>query len=502
MKTLLIVDDEKIIRKGLNVMIKRFGCSFDNIYEAKNGKEALEIINTQNVDAVLTDILMPIMNGIDLIKNISLLQKKPQIIILSGHDDFSYAKEAIKCGVRGYLLKPVDREELFKTIRSLESDIDNNIINNTEIEKINVLKTVFKDIQEDLLNYMFINQQADEYKMKNKISALGVKIFESDFFISIIIRNNDSKDLDDMNILFETISSYFISEKAICLQGPEKKLILISKSKPEIELINNLNEISETKFVLGVSNYGSNIHEQYYQANIACDYRILKDKSIISYDEVKDIKSSFSVNHNNIKKIANMINANRGDEANTLLAELFEHKDYPIAYYVKTASELFELVNESIPLVMKELLLDFKIMKNIYSFSSIFEYVEQMKIFFTHIAKCITATPDEIESICAIEKSIRYMKSNYQKDIDLAVVSNYVSLNYYYFSQLFKSRVGENFTEYLKKLRIEKSKELLSKTDDKIYKIAEEVGFTNPKHFMKSFRKETGVSPKEYRKLF
>src|SRR5690554_6484204 len=114
MRKLLIVDDENNIRRGLKVMIERQYPGMYEITVASDGEEALEKIIDTSVDIVITDIRMPGMDGITLIHRINELAIKPKVIILSGFEEFHYAKEAIKNNVQEYLLKPIVREELFK----------------------------------------------------------------------------------------------------------------------------------------------------------------------------------------------------------------------------------------------------------------------------------------------------------------------------------------------------------------------------------------------------
>ena len=114
---ILIADDEKLIRAGIAKMISK---SIENIelkiVEAKNGQEALEICKTDEPQVLITDIRMPIMDGVELMKNVSALENKPKIIVLSGFDDFVYAKSAIQNGALSYILKPVDKTELINAV--------------------------------------------------------------------------------------------------------------------------------------------------------------------------------------------------------------------------------------------------------------------------------------------------------------------------------------------------------------------------------------------------
>ena len=123
MKRVIIAEDEKMIRQGIRVMVQRSGIEIEEIIECKNGLEALEIIKEKKVDVMITDIRMPKMDGITLVKEISHLSHKPKIIVISGYDDFSYAVELLRGGAREYLLKPIEREKLIEVLKKLESEV-------------------------------------------------------------------------------------------------------------------------------------------------------------------------------------------------------------------------------------------------------------------------------------------------------------------------------------------------------------------------------------------
>ena len=109
MNTLLVVEDEKLIRQGIVAMIRRSSVPVKEILECRNGEEALEILRKQRVDVMFTDIRMPKMDGLTLVNKIEELSQKPVVIVLSGYDEFSYAVEMMKHGVRDYILKPIKR---------------------------------------------------------------------------------------------------------------------------------------------------------------------------------------------------------------------------------------------------------------------------------------------------------------------------------------------------------------------------------------------------------
>lgn len=109
MKTVLIVEDEKMIRQGIRTMIQRSDVPVEVIMECANGEMALDILRSQKVDVMFTDIRMPKMTGVELVQRMQELSEKPLIVAVSGYADFSYAVEMLRLGAREYLLKPVER---------------------------------------------------------------------------------------------------------------------------------------------------------------------------------------------------------------------------------------------------------------------------------------------------------------------------------------------------------------------------------------------------------
>ena len=124
MKTVLIVEDEKLIRQGIRTMVQRSGVPIEVIMECNNGEAALEILKDQKVDVMFTDIRMPKMDGLELVREVQKLSHKPQIVAVSGYDDFAYAVELLRHGVREYILKPVEREKITAILKTLEEEYE------------------------------------------------------------------------------------------------------------------------------------------------------------------------------------------------------------------------------------------------------------------------------------------------------------------------------------------------------------------------------------------
>ena len=138
-------------------------------------------------------------------------------------------------------------------------------------------------------------------------------------------------------------------------------------------------------------------------------------------------------------------------------------------------------------------------MLNIFSYQNIDEYMEVVRQWIKGFDDLVSDTIDEYKTNAKMKKAIDYIKNNYSTNLNMAVVSNHISMNYSLFSFTFKQYTGTNFVDYLKNTRVGKAKELLTETDLKVNEVSKAVGYNHEKHFMKTFKSITGLTPSQYR---
>jgi two-component system response regulator YesN len=171
-------------------------------------------------------------------------------------------------------------------------------------------------------------------------------------------------------------------------------------------------------------------------------------------------------------------------------------------YILEFQRNIYEIIQDITTRInLDDSSLNYRISKfeSIYNFENISIYIEELKELLDQVNKKILAINSKSCNNNCLLRAVEFIQNNSDKQINLAVVANYVSMNYTYFSETFKEYTGDNFVNYLKKIRIEKAKKLLTDSECKIYEIAAKVGYDDSKHFSKTFKKLTGLTPNEYR---
>jgi two-component system response regulator YesN len=513
MRKLLIVDDEKNIRLGLKAMIQREYKDVYEIYLASDGLEALEWIRTTDIDMMLTDISMPEMDGIQLIKQLQDDPRKPVIVIVSGYDDFAYAKAAIHYNVKEYLLKPVVREELSMAIKRLEDDL---------LRREGVTEALSASMQqreaylESQLLFYSTEPAFDAEEVRGKLSPLGLDWLDNGFRVVIVKYAGDLKALGahvfkaQVDGLLEKAKPALDMRFTRFFDRSGSVVILTEGELPCERLAHLIPLIAEFDCMLAMSGPHSRIeslHAAYEEASHSMKYSLLRSTpGMVLFEDIQHKQRQFEVPTDKIKMIANMLGAGREKELSKLLHEVLDINVidvYDIVYVEGVSRQLNEWVFDHVfHLYGKEsveILKRYKAVGDLYNFVYFQDYVREVEGLLMLVNDYIKTLKSAKIDHKEMKDALQYIHDNYYKNINMTIISNMVSFNYYYFSQAFREYTGENFVNYLKKYRIGKAKQLLETTNDKIYEIAALVGFENTKNFNRVFKEIEGVSPLEYR---
>ncbi|MFC5530916.1 response regulator [Cohnella yongneupensis] len=508
-RTLLIADDERNIRLGLRAMIERQYPGQYHIMLAADGVQALEEFERQPAEIVITDIRMPELDGIGLIKELSGLPAAPALLILSGYDDFQFAKEAMKHKVRDYLLKPIVREDLFAALERLEQDL---AARQELLDKLASTDRYREGLRVRTLEAIWAEPSHDEAAIRDRCIEAGLHAFEPLYHVAIVDTAGNQRLAMKIR---EAVGGRELGDQTILIENKDNQLILLAQgTEIALELSKAMQAAAgnSNEMVIGISTPGQSIGEvktRFEEARQAIKYRLLfgrPEKGVIRYGQIKDRNRGIYVPLETVRKLANMMGTDREAEIKALLLELFYAKaldEADIGYFEAVSRALNELVFDRVFNAYGEASVDiirmYRKAGNLYHFASIQDYIRCVEGLLFDLNDFVGSLKSAHIDSKEMARALEYIHATFDRDISMAMVSNHVSLNYSYFSERFKEFTGESFIGYLKKLRIAKAKELLETTDDRVYEISRRVGYDNPKQFNRVFRELEGITAQEYR---
>lgn len=523
MYKVIIVDDEPLILEGLRHIITYQEFGMEIIGEAAYGDEALTLIGEKKPDILITDIKMPFMDGIELIKTIREKGLNIKCIVLSGYDDFQYVKEAIKLGIENYLLKPISRDELISTLKNaickIESDLDRNI----------EFREVAGIIKNNIL-YRWVTNDIKGSELITRSALLDISLECKKFVVicfRIVINANGPKNhfIDNItllryaaqNIIDETVDK---SVRIVTFPDMEGDIVGILTDTTMVQEKFFRNEIlpkciSNLKSYLNIDTFISvggdeneyvNVYRSYYQAKDLQNYRLIKpNDKIVLYNEVSkaEIDKLFEVQID-YSLFSNYIISNNKDAALSIIDD-FKHflENANGITPVNVQNIVIEILFNTINIIksIKGDTIVLKVFNDLYvkvlQIKTIDELIELLYFVVNYSVDCLQLEDDKNDTL--IKKMLAYIQSNYSKDLNLKTIASELSNNPAYLGQVFKQKTGESFTNYLNKVRVEKAKELLSKTNLKINEISEKIGYYNITYFCTIFKKITGSSPSTFK---
>lgn len=483
MKSVLLVEDEKFSRQGMRYMIQRSGVPVDVILECGNGEEALELLRYQKVDVMFTDIRMPRMDGIELVKEVEKLPDAPLMVAVSGYDDFAYAVEMLRSGVREYLLKPVDRDKVCQVMRMLQEELEYK--NRSEERN----RLAGRQQIRHLLEGTVISEQEREL-LQQKLTPY---FFQNPYVVCCVPDAGDVTESDLITVVDR------IEDESVCIVEQENVGPFIR------------NEFPDSSIGISSSHQGiDELREAYLEAFEARKRAFCIGKAVNYGEEKRKVPEGLKKQAAEllVEQIAQqriqLAGSARTEELDRqwgmFFTETIKERISPeefLAVMQNSVREIAAIYGESMDEKWRS---GADTREKILSYENMEQYREEVMEWIMELHRRKNRQEETKSADHRMQTAIEYIRENYNKDLNMAVVSNYLSMNYSLFSYSFKQYTGTSFVNYLKDIRIQEAKKLLSGTDLKIQDISVRVGYENEKHFMKTFRMQCGVSPTEYRK--
>jgi len=501
MLRLVIVDDEKIIRETISTIIDCNSLDIEVIGTCKNGIEAYDMILDEYPDIVLTDIKMPGLSGLELIEKIRQTDEDIKFVILSGYGEFDYAKTAMKYGVKHYLLKPCNENQIIDVMKQVAQDCYRT---RALQEMQNKHQKLIANLQENIMRNIIMEGLTPKDNLRNILSQYEHYI-------------------DFLNIDYDLCYVYYLEENNLeeCVN---KIRSFLSVSYPSVIPFFIYTRNTLILFFKGLNdfydpldNFLKNLHFNHQTVSIEYERKHFPNlqnllevlfKKINRYEYVYLINNHHIItayNHSSlfiyIDDILNKFSSQGNFDKEKIIEELSEIlsqiEDVDLLKAVITTF-LMKLVNHNFifynPIHVTDFLIEINDINHCKTILQIF-----LNKFSNHMASN-PATHYRHKDF--IEKTLMYV-NEHLSDPNLSlkwIAENYLFMNVDYLSKQFIKQTGYKFSQYLTNLRIERAKKLLLECNtEKIYTIAEQIGCgNNPQYFSQIFKKYTGMTPTEY----
>ncbi|WP_274362899.1 response regulator [Paenibacillus thermotolerans] len=498
MLNLLLVDDEKSVLNGLRHILKKHCPHYEIVDMVQSGTEALQVLRTKHVDVVVTDVRMPEMDGIALTEEINHSFPDISVIILSGHADFDYVRQAMKKGAFDYLLKPCHYQTIIDLLAKIE---EKAIEKGRETEKATIrlqLELSLKGKRE-----MPADWAAD--------SETALAAIEAKDYYDPAIEHSLLQLANRWGMCSESIFTIVLEDTLVVLFRKPGNMTALKQKLYEFR--HSLTKYGQSVFIAlaWVTHRPDGLGQSFAACKQMLDFLRFNEHFVVldetAYAEKMERQKKISIqDYFSGKTVGRCIvgaDHNRMHqyiEANMLKLQQLDAYLDPARVKRELLSEFAYLEHELREHRMElETGSEDNYVDRISGFQTFRELIGWLKHYSMSMMMCMN---DEEHNPHYIQAALRYIERHYMEDLSLKTVSDTVYLNPWYFSSQFKKYTGLSFSEYLNQVRVRMAKEFLKQKDLKVYQVAEMVGFQDAAYFSTVFKSIEHMSPKDYQRAF
>lgn len=534
--TIIIVDDEREIIEGIikKIDFQKFG--FAVIAAAENGEDALELALKLQPDVVMTDIVMPYMDGLELGERLQKTLPSTKLIVFSGYDELEYAHKAIKIDVEEYVLKPVNAEEIEVILSRLKHQLDEQYESQRNIELLKkryeeslpILREQFlAGLLEGKLTEADFQEQVSLSKVDPQAKGYVIVLYEIEKenqseFSQLIFKEKNSL---MMTIAIEQLVEKYLDNYLSCsvfLYGSYIAVIVnVVNDDHETmeELVHHIKEVCvltkrtyDLVLSAGVSTIAYNRWNIRYarkEAMAALDYQLVlgSGKPICFNDVEPDTSIQLRFHGRDEDTLTAAIRMGEEQQILAAVEEIFQrlmNKVVPIDQYRIYAMELVVSLMRMIQAYHIERSTVFPADMDLYDPLKQIDSMEHFRRWLLEISRRLSLQIRKerlTSSALTVSKVEDYIHQHYaSSELSVETISDLLHISPSYLSTIFKKEKQESLISYLTNLRMNKAIELLRNSDEKSYRIAEKVGYVDANYFSYVFKKKFGVSPTRYRK--
>ena len=541
MLKIFLAEDEVIVRETIKRMIPWEDLGFELVGEAADGEMALPLLLRQKPDLLITDIKMPFMDGLTLAKVAKKEIPGLKVVILSGYDDFNYAKQAINIGVEDYLLKPITKNALIERLTEIRSRYEHEKTQKEYYEKFHrEMQAYEKNSSRDFFEAL-VSGSMDMMEIYRRSEKLGLDIVAEAYNVLIFTMNCEEDfsgqregysewEAESLELLEEFFSENTsamlfrcnIFSYGVLIKGQKETIEENTRScVSEIQRILDRKEQKRQWFVAAGEPVErlSQIQKSYYSASRAFSQRYLYDENILYYDEMASMEKKNVTEDDSTYLQKVDVNALNPVILQKFLSNglLEETENFVKDYFYAIGQEPLESlvfrnyvtlnVRFSVMSFLKEIGCDTRTLEQEDTEDVLSESSKSLENAIAYAKKIISQAialrdPNSGNKNRSILKTaVDFIDSHYmEEDMSLNKAANAANVSANHFSALFSQNMGQTFIEYLTNLRMNKAKEYLRCTSMRSSEIAGEIGYKDAHYFSYLFKKTQGMTPSDYRK--
>ncbi|WP_224771268.1 response regulator transcription factor [Metabacillus idriensis] len=522
MMKVIIADDEIQVRRGLKMKADWEEEGFQIAGEASNGKEALQLVEETRADLVITDVRMPVMDGIEFAGRCHREYPHVKVIVLSGYSDFDYVRSSLIEGVKDYLLKPVAPNELAEALRRVKNEIVLEKKKQFESEKVSrLVHTQLEGMKEQYV-LQLVKEEWSEPFAAERLQHLNLGFLAEEEkhvqFFTVELRASAEHSVKELWLPFRMLCKEMADQyEGTCtfydagyanmlhfLHCKDKKAPLETSSMVK-KVQTYVRKYLQAETVIGVGKPASvtELKTGYISSLLAWSQSDPCAKSQIIDGTLH--KEVFELSPDQEKKAANMIENGSLQECSKLIFDLLNEAKIKSMLSFSFAANRLLLMLESLAAKydmdraeMNQTM--WTCQQSIGELTAHEKVIEQVTSFAHRIILLVRKSRSSPNGLAIVENVRRYLDLNFANEVTLTSLAEQFHINSAYLSELFKLHIGQNFSDYLVEVRMKHACELLRDRQLKVIDIAFLTGYSNSGYFSTVFKKHVGQTPAEYRK--
>ncbi|WP_338541900.1 response regulator [Paenibacillus tundrae] len=536
MYRVLLVDDEEDVREGLVVEVDWEALDLRIVGLAENGREALEMAERVEPDIVITDISMPFMDGLELARRLRERNPLVKVVILTGYDEFDYARQAVSISVDEYLLKPFSAGHLMELLTRLRAQMAAEVAEREDVQHLREhYYSSLPLLQADLLATLLHRQKSSAY-IHGKAKQCGLNFDGQRYGVSVLTLHMDGdrraaakswgessdaelKQFAALNIAEEIWTEHeaghvFRHQDTVVLLYVDRWGGVDGEKRQQMALQNVLRSINHYLRIPTTVGSGAlvstvtEVKHAYEDALLALDYRLVPGTDSLIYIADVERHTVGKLRFDELKQqtLTRCLKAGTETELIEALEIIFreitvEHGRSDIQLYlIEVLTAVWKAAQASGEAMEDIFGAGFHLYADMFRRPGLSEAQGKVKEVCILVQQRIASGRQHVYKDI-VEQALAYTKEHYaDPELSIQKVCGYLHISSGYFCGIFKKEVQLTFLQYVMQIRMEAAKELLRSSELKAFQIAERVGFAEPNYFSFCFKKHTGISPKEYRK--